>query len=81
MSHAVSIATPSTTACPSIECDTSIISEGDRLSVRLADGVATVHNLTTGGVIDGAPMPDIMLRILERGGLVEFLAAHGGWEG
>jgi 3-isopropylmalate/(R)-2-methylmalate dehydratase small subunit len=66
---------------PVVECDTSLIHEGDRLSVRLADGVATVCNLTTGGVVDGAPMPAIMLRILERGGLVECLAAHGGWDG
>jgi 3-isopropylmalate/(R)-2-methylmalate dehydratase small subunit len=66
---------------PVIECDTSLIREGDRLSISLADGVATVRDVTTGGVIDGAPMPEIMLRILGRGGLVEFLVAHGNWEG
>lgn len=62
-----------------VECDTSTIGEGDRLSVRLADGEVTVGNHTRGGVISGLPLPAIMLRILERGGLVEFLAAHGGW--
>ena len=64
-----------------IECDASLIGEGDRLAISLADGVATVRDVTTGAVISGAPMPDIMLRILDRGGLVEFLAAHGNWEG
>ena len=65
---------------PVIECDTSLIHEGERLSIQLADGVATVRDLTADRVIPGAPMPEIMLRILARGGLVEFLAAHGGWE-
>lgn len=64
-----------------VECDTATIGEGDRLSVRLADGVVTVDNHTGGGVIAGVPLPAIMLRILESGGLVEFLAAHGGWNG
>lgn len=62
-----------------IECDTSLIHESDRLSIQLADRAATVRNLTTGRVIEGAPMPEIMLRILSSGGLVEFLTAHGGW--
>jgi 3-isopropylmalate/(R)-2-methylmalate dehydratase small subunit len=63
-----------------VECDTSTIGEGDRLSVGLADGVVTVTNHTRGGMIAGVPLPAIMLRILECGGLVEFLAARG-WDG
>ena len=39
----------------------------------------TVHNLTRGQVIDAAPMPVIMLHILEEGGLVGFLAKYGGF--
>jgi 3-isopropylmalate/(R)-2-methylmalate dehydratase small subunit len=62
-----------------VECDTSAIGEGNRLSIQLADGVSRVRNLTTNRVMDGAPMPEIMLRILDRGGLVEFLAANKGW--
>ena len=63
-----------------VECDTSTIGERDRLSVELADGGVTTRNLTRGGVMTGAPFPPIMLRILEHGGLVEFLAAHGGFD-
>ena len=62
-----------------VECDTSSIREGDQLSIQLADGVATVRDLNTHRDIEGTPMPEIMLRILAHGGLVEFLAAQGGW--
>jgi 3-isopropylmalate/(R)-2-methylmalate dehydratase small subunit len=62
-----------------VQCETSAIGEGDRLRVASADGVTTVHNLTRGQVMHGAPMPAIMLRILEEGGLVGFLSKHGGF--
>jgi 3-isopropylmalate/(R)-2-methylmalate dehydratase small subunit len=62
-----------------VECETSSIREGDRLSIQLADSLSTVRDLTTGTAIQGAPMPEIMLRILERGGLVEFLTTNRGW--
>jgi 3-isopropylmalate/(R)-2-methylmalate dehydratase small subunit len=62
-----------------IECETSLIREGDRLSIQLAGGDSLVRDLTADRVITGAAMPEIMLRILQCGGLVEFLAANGGW--
>jgi 3-isopropylmalate/(R)-2-methylmalate dehydratase small subunit len=62
-----------------VSCDTSSIQEGDRLMVQSGDGVMTVHNLTRGQVVHGAPLPPIMLRILEEGGLVGFLSKYGGW--
>ena len=79
-SRAASTATPSTTACSWSSATPSAIAEGDRLSVELADGGVAMRNLTHGDVMAGAPMPAIMLRILEHGGLVEFLAAHGGFD-
>ena len=63
-----------------VQCETSAIEESDRLRVESADGVMTVHDLTRGRVMHGAPMPAIMLRILEEGGLVGFLSKHGGFE-
>jgi 3-isopropylmalate/(R)-2-methylmalate dehydratase small subunit len=63
-----------------VQCDTSSIREGDRLRVQSTDGAMTVHNLTRGQVTHGSPMPPIMLRILDEGGLVGFLAKYGGWE-
>jgi 3-isopropylmalate/(R)-2-methylmalate dehydratase small subunit len=61
-----------------VECDTSMIAEGDQLSVRLADGDVIAHNLTRGHLIAGVLLPATMVRILEHGGLVEYLKANGG---
>jgi 3-isopropylmalate/(R)-2-methylmalate dehydratase small subunit len=54
-------------------CDTSGIREGDRLSI----GDGAVDNLTTGASIATAPLPRIMLDILEAGGLVPYFRKHG----
>jgi 3-isopropylmalate/(R)-2-methylmalate dehydratase small subunit len=60
-------------------CDTSSIEEGDRLSITLKDGEATVTNVTRQVSVAGAPLPAIMLRILEAGGLIGFLRNQRGW--
>ena len=60
-----------------VSCDTTAIVEGDRLRVRLEDGEAQVENATRRVLIDGAPLPGIMLGILEAGGLVPYLRARG----
>ena len=65
---------------PVIECDTASIREGDRLALRVDEAVTWIENLTRGERLSGSPLPPIMLRILEDGGLVAFLAARGGWE-
>lgn len=62
-----------------IECDTSSISEGDRLRVTLTDDAAEVLNLTRSVRIPGTTLPAIMLRILSAGGLVGFLRDSRAW--
>jgi 3-isopropylmalate/(R)-2-methylmalate dehydratase small subunit len=62
-----------------VECDTSSIVEGDRVRVQVAAGASAVRVINTGLDIPGAPLPVIMLRILEHGGLVPFLSANGGF--
>jgi len=62
-----------------VQCDTSSIEEGNRLSIRFVEGAATVHDRTRAKVMQASPMPAIMLRILEEGGLVGFLSKYGGW--
>jgi 3-isopropylmalate/(R)-2-methylmalate dehydratase small subunit len=58
-----------------IECDTSGIGEGDRLRIVLDDAGVVVTNATRGATIAGPPLPDVMLRILDAGGLVGFVRA------
>jgi 3-isopropylmalate/(R)-2-methylmalate dehydratase small subunit len=62
-----------------VECDTAGIADHDRLSVSLTDDQISVRDVARGVVRAGAPLPPIMRRILEHGGLVPFLAANGGF--
>jgi len=56
-------------------CDTSRIREGDRLSVRDDQGLM-VRNETTGEISTAAPVPKIMMEILECGGLVPYFRRY-----
>jgi 3-isopropylmalate/(R)-2-methylmalate dehydratase small subunit len=47
------------------------IEEGDEVTVDLASG--RIENLTTGRVFQAAPFPDFMRRIMDRGGLIEYV--------
>lgn len=58
-----------------VECDTSSIVEGDRLIVTLDE--ADVRVRTRELDLRGAPIPALMRRILEAGGLVPFLRDGG----
>jgi 3-isopropylmalate/(R)-2-methylmalate dehydratase small subunit len=60
-----------------IECDTSTIEEGDRLEIMLADASVTVTNATRETEVSGAPLPDVMRRILDAGGLVAYVRGNG----
>ena len=63
-----------------IECDTTPIVEGDRLVVE-QDGRGLVVRAPDRGVaLTGAPLPPLMRRILESGGLVEFLKREGNFD-
>lgn len=62
---------------PVVECNTSQIEEGDKLEVDLTAGV--VRNLTKGIEIAVAPLPAVMLELLNEGGLVEHFKKHGNF--
>lgn len=62
-----------------VECDTSSIQEGDRLSIELGTTL-TVHNETRGVSIVAMPLPAHLLRILDAGGLVPYFRQHRGFE-
>lgn len=60
---------------PAIEIDTSNIDDGDELEVDLENGV--VKNLTKGDEYSFKPLPPVMQRILEDGGLKNHVEKHG----
>jgi 3-isopropylmalate/(R)-2-methylmalate dehydratase small subunit len=62
-----------------IECETSSIREGDRLSIALDAGVLSVVDERTGARTPGRPFPPIMLDILDAGGLAPYIRRNGGF--
>jgi 3-isopropylmalate/(R)-2-methylmalate dehydratase small subunit len=60
---------------PVLLCDTDTISDGDDLELDLESGMIT--NATTGEQKTCSKIPDIMLRLLEEGGLVPYVKRHG----
>ena len=62
-----------------IECDTSSIVEGDRLSVAFDGERLEVSNPRTGETLTGRALPPIMLEILEAGGLVHYMQQYRGF--
>jgi 3-isopropylmalate/(R)-2-methylmalate dehydratase small subunit len=57
-------------------CDTARIREGDRLRIE-----QDVLDETTGEHITAEPLPGVMLRIIEEGGLVPYFRRYGGFSG
>jgi len=62
---------------PVIECDTSSIEEGDELRIDLERGF--VLNVTKDSRIKATPLPPVMVKILNEGGLAEHFKKHGGF--
>jgi 3-isopropylmalate/(R)-2-methylmalate dehydratase small subunit len=62
-----------------IECDTSSIVEGDRLALDLDGNTPRVTVVESGVEITGLSLPPLLQRILESGGLVEFLKREGSF--
>jgi len=65
------------TGLPVIECDTDQIDAGDKLSVDLATG--KLVNETKNKDIEIKQLPDVMIKILNDGGLAEHFKKHGGF--
>jgi 3-isopropylmalate/(R)-2-methylmalate dehydratase small subunit len=59
---------------PVLEIPDHDIAQGDELEVDLSSG--RVYNRTTGKAYQAKPLPDVMLRILQAGGLVNYLREH-----
>ena len=61
-----------------IECDTDSIDEGYELELDIEKGVIT--NLTNGSIIQIEPLPPVMIKLLEDGGLVEHIKKNGDFK-
>ncbi len=59
---------------PVLICDTDSIEDGDELEVDLESG--KIKNLTSGVELSFGKMPEIMLRILDEGGLINYIKKH-----
>jgi 3-isopropylmalate/(R)-2-methylmalate dehydratase small subunit len=63
---------------PAITCNTDEIDEGDELLLDMEKGVIT--NKTKGEEITFQPLPPVMKRILQEGGLVAYIKEHKSLE-
>jgi len=61
-----------------IECDTDLIDAGDELELDVKNGL--IKNLTKIQDIAFLPLPDVMIKLLEDGGLVEHVKKHGDFK-
>ncbi|MGD0795605.1 MAG: 3-isopropylmalate dehydratase small subunit [Dehalococcoidales bacterium] len=60
---------------PVLICDTDKISDGDELEIDLTAG--TVRDKTNGAALTFGKIPDVMLKILDEGGLIPYVKKHG----
>jgi 3-isopropylmalate/(R)-2-methylmalate dehydratase small subunit len=63
---------------PVLICDTDRINDGDELEVDLA--AARVKDLTNGAELTFGKIPDVMLTILDEGGLIPYISKHGDFK-
>ena len=62
---------------PILICDTDKINNGDELEIDLTNSL--VNNLTSGTELPVGKFPEVMLSILEEGGLIPYIKKHGGF--
>jgi len=63
---------------PVLICDTALIDDGDELEVDLATGI--VKDITNGNQLTFGKIPEVMLRILDEGGLIPYIQKHGDFK-
>ncbi len=62
---------------PILICDTDKINDGDELEVDLAAG--TIKDITNGNRLTFGKIPEVMLHILNEGGLIPYIKKHGSF--
>ena len=61
-----------------IECDTDLINAGDELDLDVKNGI--IKDLTQNSQIKFSPLPNVMIKLLDDGGLVEHIKKHGDFK-
>lgn len=61
-----------------IECDTDLIDQGDELEVDIQKGI--VYDKTKDLEIKITPLPDVMIKILNDGGLAKHIEKYGDFK-
>ena len=62
---------------PALICDTDKINNGDELEINLREGI--VRNTTQKIELNFNPLPEVMIKILNDGGLVEHIVKNKGF--
>ena len=63
---------------PVLICDTDKINDGDELEIDLAAG--TIKDATNGNQLTFNKLPEVMLGILNEGGLIPYIKKHGDFK-
>ncbi len=63
---------------PVLICDTDKINDDDELEIDLASG--TIKDLTNGARLTSRIIPEVMLKILDEGGLVPYIKKYGDFK-
>ena len=63
---------------PVLICDTDKINDGDELEIDLKTG--KINNLTNKAQLSFSRMPEVMLRILNEGGLIPYIKKYKGFD-
>ena len=61
-----------------IECNTDLINAEDELELDVKNGI--IRNLTQKTEIKFSPLPDVMIKLLNDGGLVEHIKKYGDFK-
>jgi len=61
-----------------IECDTDKINANDELEIDIKQGF--VYNKTQDIKLPFPPLPDVMIKLLNEGGLIEHIKKHGDFD-
>ena len=63
---------------PVLICDTDKINDGDVLEIDLSAGV--IRDKTNGNQLTSGKIPEVMVHILEEGGLIPYIKKHGDFK-